>query len=85
VRPTSGWTWDQGSDGRVVVRPSTGWTWQEGNDGRKVVRPNGQSKQLTLIFIQAEYLALFDALRNTLSDEELTHLILYYWINIDKE
>jgi hypothetical protein len=85
VYPNSGWTWEQGADGRKVIRPSTGWTWQEGSDGRKVVRPSGNSKNLTLIFIHTEYLALFDALRSELSEEELTHFILYYWINVDRE
>ena len=80
-----GWTWDEGNDGRRVVRPSLGWTWEEGSDGRKVVRPNGASSNLELIFINAEYLTIFEELKSELSEKELIDYILYIWINVDKD
>jgi hypothetical protein len=68
-----------------VARPNSGWTWNQGRDGRKVVRPNGYSETLELTFVNAEHLALFEALRNVLSEKELINYILYIWINLDKE
>jgi hypothetical protein len=48
------------------------------------VRPNGYSETLELTFVNAEQLALFEALRTALSDKELINYILYVWINLDK-
>ena len=85
IYPSTEWTWTQSQDGRKVALPNAGWTWEQGRDGRRVVRPNGYSGTLELTFVNAEHLALFEALRKDLSEKELIHYILYIWINLDKE
>jgi hypothetical protein len=56
-----------GNDGRRIAYPSD-WKTLVGNDGRLVVIPNIISNDIELVFINADYLAMFKKLINLLSD-----------------